>query len=417
MGGIGRFTTFVVLGILTLSAAAQQEGLRDRDPSLSASKKIASDLQQATLHFGDFYLLSRFQLSDIGYGQEFFTPTGEEAGKITLGASAPQRLYFVPNRRIVFSADANPSYTWLGQSGTRNNQFGFSSRGDVQFLFNHVWLNLWGARARELRPQFGEINRVVTIHENQVGARGELKYSSRTSLIFSGDFRGARYPPGQLQPTEFRSILGLNDRKEHNFRTSLNHKTFPLTSLSLAYERSNYSFERTTYRNGYRQFVGLGVNFDNGTTVVQAEAGPGHLRFNQPGQKEFSGTLGKIAIARRAAQRTRFSLSANRDLDFSIYAFNNYYILERLAGTIEYSATRRLTVRYISQYGRDLYEVAVPLLPLRRDSISWNAVGWDYGLRRIRGGFDVGYYRRNSNVPDVDVSHGIRAVLHLSITP
>jgi len=46
-----------------------------------------------------------------------------------------------------------------------------------------------------------------------------------------------------------------------------------------------------------------------------------------------------------------------------------------------------------------------------------DAVGWNYQLRRLRGGFDVGYYDRSSTVPDVDESKGIRFVVHLSFTP
>src|SRR5207253_4612782 len=116
-------------------------------------------------------------------------------------------------------------------------------------------------------------------------------------------------------------------------------------------------------------FYGPGLSYDSGDTTAQVEAGPGSLRFNTPGQKEFSGILGHAGISRRVMQRGHISLNGSRDLDFSLYAFNNYYIIDRLSGTIDYSATRRLTLRFISQYGIDSYEVRVPLLPLRRDTI------------------------------------------------
>jgi len=396
---------------------AQQEGLRDRDPVLEGAKKVASDLQAASFHYGPWYLLSRLSVSDIGYGQQYFTPTGEKSGGLTIAASAPQRLYFVPSRRVVLAGEFKPQYAWVQQSGTKN-QYGYSTRGDAEFLFNHVFLDLYGGQADELRPLPGEINRIVTVKENTAGASGELKYSSRTSALFTALYRDEKYPLNRLQPAELRTILPLlMDRTEHNYRFSAVHKTFPITSVLLAAERSDYAFAHSPARDSRREYFGVGAVLDNGTTILRAEAGPGKLTFKQAGQKEFKGLLASGAASHRLGERWRVSLNAARDLDFSLYQNNTYYILDRISAEADYAATRRLSLRFTSEYGRDLYDVRVGLQPLRRDQISWDAIGWDYALRRIRGGFDVGYYHRVSNVSDAEDVNGIRMVVHLSFTP
>ena len=408
-----------VAAILAVSPVmlAQQEGLRDRDPVLEGAKKVASDLQAATIHYGPWYLLSRVTISDLGYGQQYFTPTGASSGGLTIAASAPQRLYLVPSRRVVFSGEVNPQYAWIQQNGAKN-QFGYSTRGDAEFILNHVFLDLYGSQANELRPMPGEINRIVTVKERNAGLSTELKYSSRTSALFTALYRDEKYPLNRLQPAELRAILPLlMDRTEHNYRLSAIHKTFPVTSIIVAAEQSDYAFAHTPSRDSRREYVGAGAVLDNGTTILRVEAGPGKLTFKQAGPKEFKGLLANAALNHRVGERWRIGVNAARDLDFSLYQNNNYYIVDRLSGAVDYAATRRLSLRFTSEYGRDLYDMRIGAQPLRRDQIAWNAIGWTYALRRVRGGFDVGYYHRNSNVPDVDEVDGIRMVVHLSFTP
>src|ERR1700682_1889508 len=132
-----------------LLATAQlfaQEGLRDRDRTFSASKKISTDLRLARCRFGPYYLLSSIQLSDIGYDSQFFVPTTEQGSGISFGVSAPQRLYFVPTKKTVFSVEATPQLTFFtrvkGANG-KNTQFGYVSRADAQFLFHSLYLDFY----------------------------------------------------------------------------------------------------------------------------------------------------------------------------------------------------------------------------------------------------------------------------------
>ena len=414
MRRISQVAAFVA--ILAVSLAVQaQEGLRDRDPVLEGAKKVASDLQAASFHYGPWYLLSRFQIADLGYGQQYFGGTSTGGG-LSLAASAPQRLYFVPQRHMVFAGEVVPQYAWVQQSG-KHNQFGYNTRGDAEMIFNHLFLDFYGGHANELRPQPGEINRVVTLKERQAGLSGELKYSSRTSALFSARYRDARYPLDRLQPDKIRDLLTDLNRTEHSYRISALHKTFPLTSIILAVEQSRYAFTNVPTRDAKREYAGAGFISDSGTGVFRFEAGPAHLTFKQPGLKEFSGVLVNANASHRLGDRWRIGATATRDLDFSIYGNNNYYVLDRLGVAGDWAATRRLTIRLTSELGRDLYDVSVNGQPLRRDRISWNAIGWNYALRRLRGGFDVGYYDRTTNVIDAERTNGIRTIVHLSFTP
>jgi hypothetical protein len=231
-----RFLTIILSAMVPLLAMAQQDQkLRDRDPDLSGSKKITSDLQQASLHSGAFYLSSRIRLSNAGFSDSIGVPTSEDSEGIGLTVEAPQRLYIVPRKKLIFSIDFVPGYSTFS-SGERRNQFNYLGRADAHFLLNHLYLDVYALRADQLRAHIADINRLATTREDETGVAAEVKYSSRTSMLLSARYRDTTYPEDRFQPdlepdTDFNPIR-LLDRNERTFRGSFLHKTFPLTSLS-----------------------------------------------------------------------------------------------------------------------------------------------------------------------------------------
>lgn len=412
---------YCALGLLTVAlSVSAQEGLRDRERGFSASQQISSDLRKARFRSGAFYLLSSINLSDIGYESAFFVPTTEQGSGISFGISAPNRLYYVPSKKAVFSVQATPEYTFFtggSGNGRSSNQFGYLTRADAQFLLNHLYLDFYGARSDSLVPYSGEIDRLVTRRQDGVGLNGEIKYSSKTSLAFQTGYRGTTFPRNRYQPLDV-AIDQLN-RTEQNYRLSFIHKTFALASLNLAAERANYTFEKTSTKDSHRTFFGAGVTYSDGRNGFHVEAGPGKLEFKDPSQKNYSGILGNADYTRRGGLWT-FNLTANRDLEFSLAPLNNYYVLDRGTLLLEYAVTRKLKLRFSDSAGVDRYDVpaftASGRLVRRRDNINFVAVGWLYTLHRVTGGFDVGYYKRTSNA-EIGTQDGIRGILHLSFTP
>jgi hypothetical protein len=414
LGGVVRCAAALTLLTCAFTISAQ-EGLRDRDPTFAASRQIATDLNQAFAHSGPFYLLSHIQISDLGYSDEVFLPVTAASRGLTFAVTAPQRLYFVPSKKAVYSIQVTPSYAWI-KKPDGGNQFGWTARADAQYLLNHLYLDLYAEGNNDLRVSSAEINRIVTERNREIGAKGEIKYSTRTSVLFSADHRITRFPLDRFQPVEVVTLLPLLDRNENNFRVSLLHKTFPVTSLLLAAERSDYKFTNFSGHDASRTYTGAGFIWDRGRERWHFEVGPAKLDFKAPGVKDFSGVIGNTDASFRVAERTTLRLGAARDLDFSITGPNAYYIFDRAQGTLDYAATSHLTLRVISAFGRDSYEVPVNGI-FRRDQYSFNGVGWDYALRHAQGGFDVGYYRRTSNVVDGESQHGIRLLAHLSFMP
>ena len=411
-----RALLIAVTSFIPLLAAAQQEqGLRDRDPDLAAAKKLWGDLQQANFHAGPFYWMSRLRISDAGYTETGYLPTGDASGGLSLTVEAPNRFYFVPRKKVIFTLDANPSYSFFSE-GERNRQFNYALRGDMHLLLNHLYLDVYAARADQLRAHVADINRLATAQEDEAGVAGEFKYSSRTSALFTLRFRDTRYPEDRFQPDPEPNRIAVQvlDREERNARVAFNHKTFPRTALFVAGERSEYDFPNHEAYRSNRTYGGAGFAFDTGRTRVRLEAGPTRLQFDDPVQPDYQGLTGQLS-ATRANGRWTYYLNAGRDLGFSIFLNNPYYVATSAGVGADLVATRRLTLHARSAYERDEYDQPV-LGQVRTDDISFTSVGFTYGIRRARLGADVGWYERDTTAFG-DVDSGIRYVLRLSFTP
>lgn len=422
MGGASQRLLSVAITIFVpLFAFGQQyQKLRDRDPDLTAAKQIASELQQASIHYGPWYLMSRLRISDAGFTDAGgYLPTGGEDGGISLSVEAPQRLYFVPHKKTVYTFDVTPGYTFFGNRGS--NQFNYSARADAHFLFNHLYLDVYATGIDQLRAHVSDINRLATLREQSVGVAGEWKYSSRTSAMFNVNYRDAEYPPNRYQPNQSTGVpipVDLLDRSERNGRVSFHHKTFPLTSLFVAAERSEYEFEIATFKNATRTYYGGGMLWSSGRTSVRAEAGPVKLDHDDPLQRDFDGVSGRLGLSRSNGPWS-FSISGDRDIGFSITQNNNYFVADTVSAGIVRQVGRRLTVRANAVRERDHFDepIVVQGRPVEReDDISFYSIGALYGIRRVRFGGDIGWYERTSTIFTEEDS-GIRYVVHLSITP
>jgi hypothetical protein len=406
---------FLVAG--TVAVEAQQ--VRDRDRTLAASRQIADDLRRARVHYGPFYLLSSIQLADIGYDEEFFIPVADTTSGFRFGLSAPQKLYFTPNRKTYFSAEVTPQWSRFG-GNSKHDQTGYRGRADAQFLFNHLYLDAYGTKEDTLHADTGELASLVTRKNEEAGVAGELKYSSRTSLTYSALARTQAFPTGKdrFQPDV---PINLLDRSEHAYRTALVHHTFPLTSLLLAAEYSGYSFPSAVFKNSHRRYGGAGLVYDSGRTTARVEAGYSHLDFIRIDQKDYKGAVGNFTLNHRLTDLWGVNAGGSRDLAFSIFFNNNYYISNRATIGTQYSLTRRLALTAGWTGIEDLYDIPVAGSKLgtvarRRDRMSFPMIGWTYtSPEHFSGGFDVGYLQRTSNFA-IGETDGIRIILHLSLS-
>src|SRR6478672_8685907 len=98
----------IAAACVAIGSSVLAQSVRSRDRTFEASETLAADLRRARLHAGQFYLLSNIEFSDLGYENQFFFPTTEQSGGLSLAVAAPQKLYFVPARKTIYSLTVTP---------------------------------------------------------------------------------------------------------------------------------------------------------------------------------------------------------------------------------------------------------------------------------------------------------------------
>lgn len=409
-----RFLIALGLALCPLVLQGQQY-LRDRDPDAEGAKKVAADVQQANFHWGSFYLMSHLRLTEAGLSGDLNVPTGETTGgSPTVGVEAPHRLYYVPHRKVIFSGEVIPAYTFF-RGFERDGQFDLTARADMHLLLNHLYLDVYVLGSDKLEAYVGDINRLATTKEGEFGASGELKYSSRTSAIFALRKREVEFPEDRYQPEDFTGspLLTPLTRSEENGRIALHHKTFPMTSLFAAIEVSQYDFDEIG-RDSSRRSAGGGALYDSGKGQIRLEAASTRLEFDAPGAFDYDGVTGSLSLAR---SRNRWTAGVNlaREVAFSVFAGNQYFESDTLNAGISRMLGRTLSGRANVYLEQDEFPVPVGGI-YRKDDISFYSVGFTYSFWKLGVGSDVGWYERKSNATDADDDSGIRWLLHLSFT-
>lgn len=415
----------VALLMPVMGDAQQDQTLRDRDPYLDDARRLTEELQDANFRWRRFYLLSRFRLAEVSFAGPVDIPAGGESQRLSFGVETLQRLYFVPHRKVILSAEAVPSYAFFearnAEGDTTNGQFNYNVRGDAHFLLNHLYLDVYGQRSDQLRAYVSDINRLATARQEEFGVRGELKYSSRTSAMFSARTAETTHPRSRFQPS--RPAPGDDvvpipvqqlDRDEVGGRVSLLHRTLPRTSFFAAGEASSYSFHQSESRDANRFWAGAGMLFDSGRTQIRVEAGPARLDFEDAAVDDFAGVIGTFSATR---QHRRWSTRAswNRDVGFALATENPYFLSDVAGVSGDFQATRRLTLRVATAWQTDRYDQPVSGIE-RRDDISFSTIGFRHSTRILQTGLDVGWYERRSTA-GIEEDSGIRYVVHLSLTP
>jgi hypothetical protein len=246
---------------------------------------------------------------------------------------------------------------------------------------------------------------------------GEWKYSSRTSGVFTMRVRDTEYPDDAYQPERIAGVelpIQLLDRREKNLRLTFRHRTFARTSLFVATEGSDYDFHTVDPYTSSRRYAGAGFAFEGGRTSLVAEAGPTKLDFEDARLHDYDGLTGRVNFS-RSHRKWVINAAASRDLGFSVFVGNPYYVGRNANTNLDYKATGKLTLHLGSSYERDEFETEV-LGAKRTDDISYSWIGFTYSRRRVRFGSDVGWYVRESTSYGGS-EQGIRYALRLSLTP
>lgn len=392
---------------------------RDREIRLLGRDKVQDDIRRSQFRYGPLFLYSTFEISDFGYDENLYAPTEEERDDLIISVSAPQKLYLVASKKLVFSADLRPGYTWYKEAED-DRHWNHRYRADVHLLFNRMYSDFYYERIDERKRDLSELNFLVNLEQSEVGNESEIAFSSRTTVLTGVSFRDIKYPDGEIDsPFNLDEVTRL-ERQESKVWATVRHRTFPVTSTSFGFARENYDFTNSEF-DGERNQLFAGAQRETARTTMRSEVGYAVLDYAEPSLEDYHGPLGFVSYDFRPRERYLLALTGRRDLVFSVFENNQHFAADRLRAALVVPFTRFFDFRLTGEIGRNEYFVPTldptdGVVKLRQDDITYASAGILVRLARIAFGVDVADYERVSNFSGYS-EDGIRLVLRLSLTP
>jgi hypothetical protein len=250
------------------------------------------------------------------------------------------------------------------------------------------------------RPGFEIDARSLRI-ETKVHGSAEVRTLSKT-------FFGVR---AERQRTDFDKDAVFLDS---NLHTELNHVTTtagffvrhqltPLTSVTLTASRNQDRFDYSSLRDSDSNIAAVSLTFDpfalikGGVTVGYRD-----FRPSATGLADYRGLTTAINLSYTASEMTKFTVKANRDIDYSFDTDQPYYLLSGVEGSIAQQVfgpvdvVGRLGIQSLAYRDR---AGAVLQVADRVDHVRSYGIGVGYHLGRdLRLGFNVDHSQRESDV-------------------
>lgn len=364
--------------------------------------------ETAKMHLGPLAVTPALSLASLGVDTNVFNewtdPKSDWTATVTPAADLWLRF-----GRARLSARASGSYVFFSQySSERSLNTDDSARLEVPLTHVRPYIGVSYLNRRE-RPGYEIDSRV---RREETGLRGgvDLPLTRKTTL-------GAGYRRTQTRYGAAESFRGTYLRDVFNRATtvatgSLRYALTPLTTIVLDVERVRERFEYRDARDSTSVRVAPGVEFGKYALINgNAHVGIRRLKMLAPGMPDYTGTVASVNLGYTLLGMTRFAVGVERDLAYSFYTDEPYYLLTGITGSVTqavggpWDVVARVGTQRLA-YQRAVSTASAPTTPGpettagagRTDSVHFYGGGLGYRLGPdVRLGFNADYYTRSSD--------------------
>jgi hypothetical protein len=303
--------------------------------------------------------------------------------------------------RLELTGDAEADLVYFHTySSERSINTNFSVRGDVDLHRFTLFAEDRFLNTRE-RPNF-EIDARSRRLRNDLRAGARVDLLSKLAVEVAGRTSIVEYD----QDATFlgSSLREQLNRDERAVSATLRYAVTPLTTIVVAAEAEESRFPFSPVRNTESVRIVPGVEFTP-QALLSGSAHVGYRRFQSldDALPDFSGLVAAVRLAYTFRESTIFTVTADRDVDYSFETFDPYFVVDGVGGGVRRRVGGRFDVSV--GYRRDRYSYrrligvsAAGVDDARRDVIDSYSASVGYGLRRgVRIGFGGTYFDRESN--------------------
>lgn len=323
--------------------------------------------------------------STLSPGFDFFTYLGSR-GKILL----KERVDFV-----LFARENSQNHINNISSAEMNlffNRFSFTTKGGISYL-------------KEMPNN--EIDIRVRSAVNNLQLSSTYKHSSKTGMTLSFSRIAVRY---KSDNEFFGSYLSDSlNRNEDSISLSFSQKMLSKTTIIIESTYTQYDFQNDSFeRDAEAKYYKLGFKFDPSASISgKFRAGYASFTPKDKNLNTYKGPIGDASLSFRITPSTKTSLNYSKEIVFSIYGENLYYIQNSYGISIFQYLTKRFGLEVGGTLFKSRYTIPeiIPLedggtiFDIRKDDVKTGYVGFKYRIsEKYNIGLRASRWKRESNV-------------------
>ena len=369
--------------------------------------ELQRKMAEAPWKFGPFRIQPQLVISNAGVDSNIYYSPDAPVKDYTVTAGPAATIYLPIHRKFVLSAFGSPQYVWYSKT-QQERAWNFYLKGAAQLSLKNVFFNLEAVYSDARERWNTEID--IRPRREEEGLGGSMLVNLAHKTSFSLAYRTVKYDYESVVYGDSFDVRERLNRRESYGNVSFYYQATKQRRFFLDFEYGQYVFEYSSQasigdaRSG-AAFAGIELSRLDRRVRGRIRMGFKKFDLRSADGPDYQGIVGDTQLSIRLARPFVIRGSYVRDVRFSLWYNNPYFIESRPGVGASVYPFRFLRLDYDYSLGRNGY----PLLgeggldEKRRDDFTIHSVGVYFRIWKTAAfGFVANWWERDSNLDAED---------------
>jgi hypothetical protein len=369
--------------------------------------ELSRKWHEAAWRFGPFRIQPSLVISNAGVDSNVFYSPSDPIKDYTVTAGPAATLYIPIHRKFVVSLYGSPQYVWYSKTD-RERTWNYYFNGAAQLSLKNIFFSLDGTYSDARERWNTEID--IRPRRKEEGYGGSVLVKAAWKTSFSLGYRTVKYDYQSVVYGDSFDVRERLNRKESYANFSLFYQVSTQRRFFLDFEYGLYQFEFATQAaigNSRSGAAYAGLEFSRLGRRVRGRIRVGYKKFDVRALDgpDYQGVVGDSQLWIRLAKPFVIRGSYMRDVRFSLWYGNPYYVESRPGAGVSLYPVRLLRLDYDYSIGRNRYPVVGGGGPdvKRLDDYSIHSAAVYFRIKKtVALGFIASWWARKSNLAAED---------------
>jgi hypothetical protein len=370
-------------------------------------QELQRKIAETPWHLGPFRIQPQLIITNAGVDSNVYLSPSDPIKDFTLTAGPAATIYLPIHRKFVLSAYGSPQYVWYSKT-VQERTWNYYFNGAAQLSLKNVFFSLDGVYSDARERWNTEIDIRPRRKETGYGSSVLFQLAHKTSISLG--YRTARYDYESAVYGDGWDVREKLNRRESYATLTVYHQASTQRRFFTDFEYGEYRFDfasQAAISDSRSGAAYAGFEFAPLGRRVRGRIRLGYKKFDVlgSGAPDYNGLVGDSQISVRVAQPVVVRGSYVRDVVFSLWYDNPYYLETRPGVGTSVYIFRFLRFDYDYSRGRNEYPMAGGGEPnlKRYDIYRINSGGVYFRLKKtVALGFIASWWVRDSNIATED---------------